>query len=176
MKKIIAYRGTALILMVVTLITLVFYTAMLLRPVSYGMEYKNVTEYGDEVFEGVMVFHADMTMVNRNTNLDAEQKMRYYYKDGYIFHVIAETDEDYAAEVATINEKFDLLSKDPLYAARANAFQIVKELDAEHVTVYTCQPAIVSAAVGGAVAVAFIALTTLAFVLRKRVSDKIKKL
>ena len=82
--------------------------------------------------------------------------------------VAAATDEEYAAEVATINEKFHLLIENPLYAARANAFCVVNETNGDYSTAYTCTSAVVFAAVGGAVGLALVALTVLAFVLRKR--------
>ena len=76
--------------MAVTTILLCFYIYMIARPVSYGMKYHTEYEYEGVAFEGTLIFNADGSMVNLNTNFSEELISRYYYKDGYIFLILSE--------------------------------------------------------------------------------------
>ena len=165
MKKILSQRPIAVILLAVTLLSLAFYVYMIARPISYGMEYTNEEVYEGEVFKGTMVFKADSTMINRNSNFDMEMTSYYYCKNRYLFFTIATNEEDYAAEVEEINEKFDVLIQIPFYAYKVNAFGLSVDEGDGYVSLYTCTPAIVFAAVGGAVELILIALTCTAFAL-----------
>ena len=168
MKKILSSTKTAIILLTVTVLSLGFYAYMLLRPISYGMGYHNVTDYEGGTFEGTMKFRADETMTNKNTNFEEEIKSHYYYKDGYVFFVMALTADDYDEEVKYINENFEEAINIPLYADKINAFKLVLEESDGFSAVYTCKPAIVFAIVVGSVELALVSLTVLSFVLRKK--------
>ena len=153
MKIFLSNKKTVITLLVATILLLCFYAYMLARPISYGMAYHNETEYEGGAFEGTMKFYSDKTMVNTNTNFEEELTSRYYYKDGYLFFTMAQTDEEYESEVAQINEDFDAAVRQPFYAGKINAFRIVLENEG-YSLVYTCQPAIVFAVVGGLVELA----------------------
>lgn len=168
MKNILSCKKTSIILFIITIISLGLYTYMIARPVSYGMTYHNETAYEGGTFEGTMKFHADGTMVNSNTNFNQEMESRYYYKDGYVFFTLAQTDEEYKKEIASINENFDEAIKMPFYADEINSFQLIATEGDGFTTVYTCKPAIVFAVVGGVVELALIALTFAAVLLSKK--------
>lgn len=168
MKKILSCAKTAVILLIVTALTLGIYTYMLLRPISYGMKYRNETTYDGGVFEGTMTFNADMTMLNKNTNLDQELKSHYYYKDGYIFYTYAATDEEYEAEVAIIDENFDEAITTPFYADEINAFRLVAAEADGYSAVYFCNSAVVFAIAFGVIELILIAITCSSFVLYKK--------
>ncbi len=176
MKKILSNVRTLIVLFIVTVLTLGFYAYMLLRPISYGMEYRNVTEYDGGTFEGIITFKSDDTMINRNTNFDQELESFYYYKDGYVFFVMAQTREGYEAEVAEINEDFEKAIATPFYAAKINAFRQVFEGPDGYSTTYTCKDAITFTVIGGVVELLLIALTTSSFIFIKNTNaEEIKK-
>lgn len=168
MKNILSYKKTAIILLLVTVLFLGFYAYMLARPISYGMSYHNEIVYEGLAFEGTIKYYPDGTILNKNTNFDEEMKGYYYYKDGYVFTLMAETDEAYEAEVAYINENFEEAVASPFYAAKINAFRQVDEGLDSYVTTYTCAGAIIFAIVGGVIALALLALTVSSFVLSKK--------
>lgn len=168
MKKFLSYTKTTVTLLLVTVLFLGFYTYMLARPISYGMSYHNETVYEGEVFEGDLKFYPDGKVVIKNTNFDETLEDYYYYKDGYVFTLMAEADEEYEAEVAYINDNFDEAVASPFYAAKINAFRHVAEGMDRYVTTYTCSGAIIFAVAGGIGALALIALTALSFVLSKK--------
>ena len=56
--------------------------------------------------------------------VNQEMKSRYYYKDGYVFFTLAQTDEGYKKEIISINENFDEAIKTPFYADKINSFQL----------------------------------------------------
>ena len=168
MKNILSNTKTAIILLVITILSLGFYTYMLARPISYGMAYHNETEYEGGVFEGTMKFYSDKTMVNTNTNFEEKIESRYYYKDGYVFFTMAETDESYDEEVDYINKNFDKATKMPFYADEINAFKLVVTEGDGYATIYTCTPAIVFAIIGGIVIAALIGATCVSLILFKK--------
>ena len=172
MKKFLSGVKTSMILLAVSVILLGGYVYMLARPISYGMNYCNVSEYEGEAFEGTMKFYSDGTCLNRNSNFDQEVTLRYYYKDGYVFTLMMTTDEELEEEIAFINESFDAAVSIPFYAAEINAFRQVSEGIDDYVTTYTCTGAIVFAAVGGVIELALISLTVVSFVLSKKSSCK----
>lgn len=171
MKKILSNVKAAIILLAVTVLALGFYGYMLLRPISYGMPYHNVTEYVGGYFEGTQTYYPDGTVVTRNTNLEGEAIGRFYYKDGYVFSLMAETDEEFEAEVAEINEDFEAALELPFYASEINAFrQIPKEVYG-YTSAYTCTPAIIFAVAFGIFELVLVIFTAISFVLsRKRES------
>ena len=172
MKKILSCNKTAVILLLVTILALGFYIYMLARPISYAMPYHNETVYEGVAFEGTLRFYPDGTMRNKNTNFEEEMNDYYYYKDGYIFTLMAETDAEYEAEVAYINENFQEAIASPFYAAKINAFRQTNIGPDGYNTTYTCTGAIIIAVAGGVVALALIVLTISSFALCKKAKDK----
>lgn len=171
MKKLLSDKKTAIILLILTIASIIFYTYMIARPISLGMGYHNESEYYGGVFEGTMKFHSDGTMVNRNSNFNEELRSRYYYKDGYVFFVLAETDEAYEKEIASINENFDEAIKKPFYADEINAFKLVATEGDGFTTVYTCSAAIVFAVIGGVVEAVLLGFTVVSVSLwRKKIA------
>ena len=172
MKKLLSNKKTAIALLIATVILLGFYVYMLARPISYGMAYHNKSEYAGGVFEGTMKFYSDETMTNSNTNFYDEFNSRYYYKDGYVFFTMADTDEKYEEEVDFINKNFDEAIKMPFYADEINAFRVVATEGDGFETVYTCTPAIVFAITVGIAIAALIGLTSVSWLLfTKKVTD-----
>lgn len=167
MKKVLTCTKTLIALLIVAIVFAGMYAYMLARPISYGMGYHNKTTYEGGIFEGTMKFYSDNTMANRNTNFEEDLKSRYYYKDGYVFFTLAETDEEYEKEVATINEDFDQAVNTPFYADEINAFRLIAAESDGYSTVYTCAPAILLAIIGGVLELALIALICASLILRK---------
>ena len=172
MKKVFSNTKIAIILLLVTVLFLGIYVYMVARPISYGMSYHNEIVYEGESFEGTLTFYPNGKVLNENSNFDEPFEMYYYYKDGYVFNLMAGTDEEYEAEVAYINENFDKAVDSPFYASNINAFKQVAVGMDENVTTYTCTGAIIFAIAGGVGALALIALTTTSFVLSKKAKDK----
>lgn len=144
------------------------YAYMIARPISYGMTYLNSVVYEGYAFEGTITFYPNGKVISKNSTFDDPFEMYYYYKDGYVFTLIAKTDEDYEAEVARINENFDEALATPFYASTTNAFkQVAVGLD-EAATTYTCKSAIIFALAGGALSLVLVALTATAFSLSKK--------
>ena len=168
MKNILSKTKTAIILLIVTVLLLGSYVYIVASPVTYGMKYRNETVYEGEVFKGSLKYSPDGKVVGENTNFDEPFEMYYYYKDGYVFNLMAKNDEEYEAEVAYINENFDEAVATPFYATKINAFkQYAAGLDKD-VTTYTCTAAIIFAIAGGVFALALAALTVSSFVLSKK--------
>ncbi len=163
MKNVLSCKKIAVVLLIITVLSVAFYAYMLARPISYGMAYHNESAYEGRVFEGTMRFYADKTMVNRNTNFENEMNSRYYYKSGYVFFTQAKSDEGYENEVAAINKNFDEAIKIPFYADKINAFRLVMPEGDSFETVYTCTSAIVFAAFGGVILFGLVGLTLFSF-------------
>ena len=142
MNKTRACRTTALILAVVSIVLLVVGIYGMTRPMSYGSNYYHAAFYEGEDFNGTMTFYSDNTMVIRNTNFDEEIKSYYYYKDGYIFFIFAQTEAEYQEEVAAINADFEGAVNTPFYASKINAFRLSSEGLDDYKSVYICQPSI----------------------------------
>ena len=172
MKNILSQIKTAIILLFITVLLLGSYVYMIARPISYGMSYYKSVVYEGVKFEGEIRFNSDGTVLSKNTNFEEPIEMYYYYKDGYVFHLMATNDEEYEAEVSDINKNFDEAVATPFYASKINAFkQVAVGLD-EDVTTYTCKGAIVFAIVGGIDRLLLIALTVSSFVLSKKAKNK----
>ena len=171
MKNILSKTKTAIILLIVTVLLTGSYVYMLTCPIAYGMKYRNETVFEGQVFEGSLTYTADGKVISENTNFDEPFEMYYYYKDGYVFNLMATNDEEYEAEVAYINENFDKALAMPFYAFKTNAFrQVAVGLD-EDVTTYTCTGAIIFAIAGGIDRLLLIALTAYSFVLSKKAKN-----
>ena len=179
MKKILSCTQVLIALFIATAISLGVYAYMLLRPISLGMAYNNETEYDGVTFEGTIKFRANKTMVTTNTNPNYEEdfetvnvESRYYYKNGYVFFTMAQTDEEYEEEVAAIKDDFDGAINTPFYADEISAFKLTISEGDDYSVVYTCTAAIVFAIVGGIVELALVALICTSFVLRKKKEDQ----
>ena len=172
MKNILSKTKTAIILLIVTVLLTGCYVYLLTCPIAYGMKYRNETVFEGQVFEGSLTYTADGKVISENTNFDEPIEMYYYYKDGYVFHLMATNDEEYEAEVAAINANFDEAVATPIYAFKTNAFKQVAQGFDNDVTTYTCQGAIVFAIVGGIDILLLIALTVSSFVLSKKAKNK----
>lgn len=172
MKNILSRTATAVILLLVTLLFLGFYTYMLARPISYAMPYHNESMYEDVKFEGTVKYYPNGKMFNENSNFPMVLEDYYYYKDGYIFNLIAKTDEEYEAEVADINENFEAAVASPFYASKINAFRQTTIGPDGYATTYTCAEAITIAIAGGIAQLVFIALTVASFILCKKAKCK----
>ena len=172
MKNILSKTKTAIILLIVTVLLLGSYVCIVASPVTYGMKYRNETVYEGEVFKGSLKYSPDGKVISENTNFDEALEMYYYYKDGYVFNLLATNDEEYEAEVAYINENFDEALASPFYAVKTNAFKQVAAGMDEDATTYTCTGAIVFAVAGGVVVLALIALTGSSFSLSKKAKGK----
>ena len=172
MKNILSQTKTAIILLIVTVLSAGCYVCIVANPVTYGMKYRNETVYEGEVFKGSLKYSPDGKVISENTNFDEPFEMYYYYKDGYVFNFVATNDEEYEAEVAYINENFDEALASPFYAVTTNAFKQVAVGMDEDATTYTCTGAIVFAVAGGVVVLALIALTGSSFSLSKKAQGK----
>lgn len=172
MKKFLSYTKTAIILLIVTILFLGFYTYMIARPISYGMSYHNKSVYDGVEFEGTLKFYPDGKQLNKNTTFEEEIEYYYYYKDGYVFALSTLTEENYESEVAYINENFDEAVATPFYASKLNAFRQIMVGPDGYTTTYTCTGAIIFAVTGGVVGLALIALTVSSFVLSKKAKVK----
>ena len=164
MKKIFSNKITAVILLFVTLISIGFYIYMVARPISYGMSYKNKVVYEGVEFEGTLKYYPDGTVLIKNSNFDEEMKNYYYYKEGYVFSLMAQTKEEYNEEVSYINENFEEAVASPFYASKINAFKQAPDGLDEYVTTYTCNGAIVFAIAGGVVELVLMIVTVLSFI------------
>ena len=172
MKNILSKTKTAIILLIVTVLLTGSYVYLLTCPIAYGMEYRNETVYEGEVFKGSLKYSPDGKVISKNTNFDEPIEFYYYYKDGYVFNLVAKNDAEYEAEVAYINENFDEALAAPFYAVKTNAFKQVAVGMDEDATTYTCTGAIVFAVAGGVVILALIALTVSSFALSKKAKMK----
>jgi hypothetical protein len=173
MKKLLSNTKTAIILLIVTVLLTGGYVYLLTRPIAYGMKYRNETVYEGEVFKGSLKYSPDGKVISENTNFDEPFEMYYYYKDGYVFNLVAKNDEEYKSEVAYINENFDEALAAPFYAVKTNAFkQVPVGFEDDDATIYTCKGAIVFAIVGGIDRLLLIALTVSSFVLSKKAKNK----
>lgn len=168
MKNILSSKKTAIVLAALTVISMIFYVYMIARPISYGMEYHNESVYEGQVFEGTLQFDSDNTVLTRNSNFIEGIESRYYYKNGYIFFMVANTEAEYEKEVDEINADFDQALKTPFYASEINAFRLVSKGIDGYTTVYSCASAIVFAAACGAVELILLGFTAASLILYKK--------
>ena len=158
MKKSLSYAKTAVILLLIAIILLGIGIYGLTRPLSYGSCYYHASFYEGEDFNGTIAFYPDNTMVISNTNFDEEMKLLYYYKDGYLFFTLAQTEEEYEKEVAAINEDFEGAVNVPFYASKINAFKFSPEGLDGYTSVYICQDSIMMTMVWGAIELVLIGI------------------
>ena len=175
MKKILSCFTTILVLFSVTILSLGFYAYTLIRPVSYKMAYTNSSVYAGVEFEGRMEFYSDSTMLTKNNSFNEGLESYYYYKDGYVFFMLSETEEEYQEEVANINRDFEGAVNMPFYASKINAFRLVSTGPDGYTLVYTCTPAIVFAVVGGIVEMALLGVSITALLMYLKTKKQIKE-
>ena len=111
-------------------------------------------------------------MVVRNTNFNEEIKFFYYYKDGYVFFALAETQEEYEKEVAAINADFEGAVDTPFYASKINAFRLSSEGLDDYITVYLCQSAIMMAVAMGVIELVLIGIAIASAIRSKKENHK----
>ena len=172
MKKLLSYAKTPILLLIVTLLLGGVYAYSILRPISYGMDYECKTVYQGFEFEGRIKFDSDTTMTTFNSGYEKGAKARYYYKNGYIFLTLAQTDEDFEKEIAEINKNFKEALKTPFYSAKVSAFKLVMESPDGYDLTYTCKGAIRLAIINGIAMLLLSALTVTSFILRKKAKNK----
>ena len=156
MNKMRSCRIKALILAVIAIVLLVVVIYGTSSPMSYGCDYYHAAFYEGEDFNGTMAFYSDNTMVIRNTNLDEDYKAYYYYKNGYIFFILVQTEAEYQEEVAAINADFEGAVNAPFYASKINPFKLSSEGPDGFTSVYICQSAVMMAVVWCAIELALI--------------------
>lgn len=144
-------KAKVITLSIIAIILLVLCINVAVSPIFYGSSYYHASFYEGEDFQGSMTFYPDNTMMVDNTNLGEEITMRYYYKDGYIFFIFAQTEAEYETEVAAINEDFEGAINTPFYASKINAFSITSEGIDGYTSVYLCQSSIMTLVMFGAI-------------------------
>ena len=167
-KKIFTSAKTVIAVAAIAILFLAFYVYMLARPISYGMEYYGENTYEDSVFKGSYVFNSDDTMIIENTNFDEPMEYRYYYKDGYYFNLIAQTEDEIAAEIADINNNFEEAVNTAFYATKINAFRSVSVGPDGTESVSVCNGAVAFTIFCGFLELALIGFAVLLFVLYKK--------
>lgn len=171
-KNILSKTKTVIILLCITVLLVGSYIYIVASPITCGMKYRNESVYNGQTFEGSLKYSLDGKVISENTNFEEPIEMYYYYKDGYVFNLLATNDEEYEAEVAYINENFDEAMTTPFYAFKTNSLKQVAVGTDESVTTYTCIGGFIFAIVGGIDRLLLIALTVYSFVLSKKAKGK----
>jgi hypothetical protein len=167
MKKVLSTTKAVVKLSITTVVIIFLFFYIISAPLSYGMPYHNTTVYDGMTFEGSMVLHHDGTMRNLNSNLVEELSSLYYYKDGHVFFLEAETQAEYDNEVAEINANFEAAVNTPFYSAKIDLFNIVLS-DTGFAITYSCTSAIVFIVSYCVLMVGLVALTVVSFILRRK--------
>lgn len=141
------------------------------RPISYNMEYYGEIddEYG--FFAGRRYYTREGYEIIKNTNYDLPGVGFYYYKDGYVFSLRSETEEQVALETEKINNRWEDALKVDFYACEINAFRLISIRPDGAVTVYLCKDAIILTAVSTAASLAAAGLSC-AYLVRYRKAKK----
>lgn len=158
----------ALICLVVFALLLGNAIFLAVRPISYNMEYygESNDQYG--FFAGHRYYTRDNYEIVVNTNFDLPIVGFYYYKDGYIFSLRAETEEQYAQEAENINSNWDEALETVFYATEIDAYHILYVRPDGAEIVYTCSSAIALTAVSAVLALSAAGLSCMYFVLYKK--------
>ena len=151
MSKMKFNRKKHIAIVVIAAILLGFYAFMIARPISYGMGYHTVSTFEDEKFEGKMTFGRDGIVTIENTNFDEAMRYPYYYKDGYVFFLMGETEEACKEEIAAIDANFEEALNTPFYSSKINAFRLLSEESDGYSDMYTCTPFVMMVVVGALV-------------------------
>ena len=172
MKKILSFKVTAILLSVLAIVSLFFYVTTLAKPLTYGYPYYHASMYEGDDFGGTMTFYQDNTLLVDNSNFDEPLKLFYYYKDGYIFNMMATTKEEFDLEVALINENFEEAVSTPFYADKINIFQLTAEGLDDYTSFYYCRYAINLAVAWGIAQLALIGLAWASIACCKKANHK----
>ena len=156
MSKMRSCRTRVVIFAVLAIALLIVGIYGMTRPLAYGCDYYHAVFYDGEDFNGTMTFYSDNTMVIRNTNFEEDIKFFYYYKNGYVFFGMSQTESEYKEEVAAIDADFEGALNTPFYASKINPFRLSSEGPDGYKTIYLCQSAIMMAVVWCAIELALI--------------------
>lgn len=165
MKKILRNKLTSLILSIISLAFLIFYLVMLIRPISYGMEYQITYELNNEEYQTSVFFSKDnkISIIDNKTNVTTEAY--YYVTKGYLFRCNAQNEEQYYQEVEYINNNFTEAVLTPLYPTRINAFNWSYGNDYDFTkVVYTCNDLISFSIFAGIFELLLIAITATCYI------------
>ena len=176
MKQLFSSKKTAVILVIVAVVYLCLYGYVLTRPITYGLPYSHTSMYDDEMFEAVMVFYEDNTMVTRSSNFDGEFQSWYYYKDGFVFFTMAQSEAEYLDEVAMIEANFDEAVSTPFYAAKTSVLRADALGMDDFATTYLCTYAMNCAGFFGAIGAILVILACLSCARCKKAKKKNKSL
>ena len=146
-----SYQIRAMILVVLAIALLVVGIYGMTRPLAYGCDYYHAVFYDGEDFNGTMTFYSDNTMVFRNTNFEEDITFFYYYKNGYVFFGMSQTESEYQEEVAAIDADFEGALNTPFYASKINPFKLSSEGPDGYKSIYLCQSSIMMVVVWGAI-------------------------
>lgn len=172
MQKCISCRALLLIKAVVwfvifaLLLGSVIYLAA--RPISYNMGYHGETndEYG--YFSAERYFTRDNLVIIKNTNYDLPLVGFYYYKDGYVFDLRADTEEQCVEEIELINNGWDDAINELFYSEYINAYKMIFNRPDGVIVTYICSDAIVLTAVSAVASLLAAALSCANFVRYQR--------
>ena len=142
MSKMRSCRSRVVIFTVLAIALLVVGIYGMTRPLAYGCDYYHAVFYDGEDFNGTMTFYSDNTMVIRNTNFEEDIKLFYYYKNGYVFFGMSQTESEYQEEVAAIDADFEGALNTPFYASKINPFKLSSEGPDGYKSIYLCQSSI----------------------------------
>ena len=165
-------KKVAILCIVAAVLVLAAIVFLIARPISYDWGYYAKVDYQGQPFEGAMKFSKDGTMVARNSNNGLEMDAYYYYKDGYVFFTVAQTEEEYEEEIAYINENFEEACNTPFYADKINAFQMVMSGPDGYDIAYTCTQTIVFVIIAGVIELSLIGLACLNLIACKKAKQE----
>lgn len=169
-KRTILLKMGVCLLAFILLLGSVMYLA--LRPVSYNMKYygESNDEYG--FFAASRYYTRDNFLFIKNTNFDLPLVDYYYYKDGYVFTLRSETEEQYAKEIEKINSRWEDALKVDFYSDAISAYTLTYIRPDGAKTVYLCKGAIVLTAISAAAALVCAGLSAVYFVRYRKVKKE----
>ncbi len=173
MKKFLSKKPVKITFIALAIAFLAFYAYMLIRPVSFGMSYKETTtQFGKEVTNTIKFKNGKKARITRESDGSKTWSDVWVYCDGYSYTVVGST--DYITEKVYEDRVKDLKAQKKenkeLYEEGMidiNAFSLDEDA--------TCTGAIVFAVVGGVVELILITFTSLTFVFAKKSKSKKKK-
>lgn len=168
MKNILSNKIIAIVAFTLALLLLGGVIFLAARPISYNMIYFGVQDDDYGRYEASHVYTRNKFEIAKNTNYDLPWTGFYYYKDGYIFALYAETDEHYELEVEQINTRWEEALQVPFYSSKINAYVKIATRPDGAVTHYYCKRAIALTVIGGVLTLAFAALGTTSVILNKK--------
>ncbi len=172
MKKFLGKKSTKILFIILTIVFTAVYVYMLVRPISYGMTYKNEnTVFGVTTTKEVTFLSSKKLSVKTTTGSSTNIVEQWIYCNGGKVAIVdisgLMTEDTYNKAVDTPEER-DLLLKAAVY--ELNAFG-GEGLAGE----YKCVGAVAFAIVGGVVELVLITFTALTFVLASKKTKKTSK-